>query len=421
MTYLAGWILGWVGGLIFPQEEAFPSPASKKGLSVQMVEDAIHLGVRHATVNIQIGHLLATRDQAGVIPYEMGEDRLNFSRTAIRRLDRKIAELSSNGIVVYAILLARATGDAHRNRFILHDGYERRAPNRISAFATSTPERAKIFRGMIRFLAERYQRPDRQFGRIWGWIVGNEVNSHWWWYNLGEVDMQTVVQEYERAVRIVHQATTQGLSQSRTYISLEHHWAIRYPPSHDLQAFPGRDFLVEFSQTVKSKGDFPWHLAFHPYPEKLSECRTWLDKSAVDEDRSPRITFKNLEVLQDFMRREELLFAGKPRSIILSEQGFHAAKRPNGERDQAAAFAYAWEKVRRLDGIHAFIYHRHVDHADEGGLRLGLWTRRQDSDSKPSRRRKIYQVFLHCDREDAAKWTKFALPLVGVESWDEIL
>ena len=42
---------------------------------------------------------------------------------------------------------------------------------------------------------------------------------------------------------------------------------------------------------------------------------------------------------------------------------------------QAAAFAYAYYKVAKLDNIDALIYHRHVDHGLEGGLNLGLWSR----------------------------------------------
>jgi hypothetical protein len=158
---------------------------------------------------------------------------------------------------------------------------------------------------------------------------------------------------------------------------LEHHWNIRYPSGDAQQAFPARAFVDYFAQRAKAGGDFDWHLAFHPYPENLFEPRFWNDQSATTQVlTTPRITFKNIELLPAYLRRRELRFKGQPRHIILSEQGFHTPDRPDGEKLQAAAFCYAYKKIERLDGIDAFILHRHVDNAAEGGPLLGLRSNR---------------------------------------------
>jgi hypothetical protein len=123
----------------------------------------------------------------------------------------------------------------------------------------------------------------------------------------------------------------------------------------------------EFAELARERGDFDWHVAYHPYPENLGDPRFWLDKSATPDDASPRITFKNLQVLTTHLARPELLWKGQTRRIILSEQGFHCREElPDGEAVQAAAFCYAWRKVAALPAIDAFILHRHVDHAYEG-------------------------------------------------------
>ena len=80
-----------------------------------------------------------------------------------------------------------------------------------------------------------------------------------------------------------------------------------------------------------------------------------------------------------------MLHNGNPRRVILSEQGFHTPDGPEGEQLQAAAYCLAWNQVNRDCGIDAFILHRHVDHKHEGGLRLGLWTRKPDSVATPDR------------------------------------
>jgi hypothetical protein len=178
---------------------------------------------------------------------------------------------------------------------------------------------------------------------------------------------------------------------------------------------------VDFARLARERGDFDWNIAYHPYPENLGEPRFWLDKSATPGDDTPRITFKNIEVLPRYLAaHSELLWRDHLRHVILSEQGFHCRERPGGERDQAAAFCAAWWKIKHLDGIDAFILHRHVDHAYEG-LNLGLWTHKPDTIATPDRKREMYEVFRLADTPDWEKVFAFALPVVGIERWEQLL
>jgi hypothetical protein len=171
---------------------------------------------------------------------------------------------------------------------------------------------------------------------------------------------------------------------------------------------------------AKKSGDLEWHVAWHPYPENLFEPRTWKDKSATMNEDTPRITFKNLEMLTRFLEQPEMRWRGKARRVILSEQGFHSDGTEAGELAQAAAYAYAMYRVGKLEGIDSMILHRHVDHKHEGGLNLGLWTRKPESVATPDRKKKIYDVF---KRADAANWEEafsFALPVIGIREWSEV-
>jgi hypothetical protein len=243
------------------------------------------------------------------------------------------------------------------------------------------------------------------------------VNSHWWWYNLGRAAPETVVREYEAAVRLVWSGVRSVSAGARVYLSLEHHWSIRYPAGDEEQAFAGRELLDRFATLAREGGDFDWHLAYHPYPENLGRPEFWNDKSALPSFDTPRITFRNIEFLPAYLARTELQHAGKVRRIILSEQGFHSKDDAGSELVQAAAFAAAWYKIARTEGVDAFIYHRHVDHAAEG-LNLGLWTREEKSVSTPDRRKPIYDVFRAADTPAWEKAFAFALPIIGVETWD---
>jgi hypothetical protein len=74
-----------------------------------------------------------------------------------------------------------------------------------------------------------------------------------------------------------------------------------------------------------------------------------------------------------------------------------------------------------MEGIDAFILHRHVDHAHEGGLKLGLWTNKPGSVATPDRKRPMYEVFQAAGTDNQESAFKFALPVIGANSWDAAL
>ena len=398
----------------------YPSPSSVKGLQVQMVDDALALGIRHAGINCNLGQLMPAGGTANVIAFEHEGAVHRFDRGYVEHLDAQIAPLSQQGVVVSLILLAIATGDPARDAVLLHPRYDPAAPNRMGAQNTATEAGRRWLDAAIRFLAHRWSDPASPHGTVWNWIVGNEVNSHWWWWNMGRASMEEVAAAYGDAVRIVHGAVRSASAHARVFVSLEHHWTIRYAAGDDQQAFAGRDFLLHFARHVRAGGDFDWHVAFHPYPEDLFRCRFWEDRTAPDRDDAPRVTFRNLPVLARFLAQDPLLHDGAPRRVILSEQGFHRADGPEGERDQAAAFAAAWVAVAQQPWIDAFILHRHVDHAHEGGLRLGLWTRKDDTICTPDRPTRMYEVFRDCDTAQSDEALRIALPVLGIDDWSAL-
>jgi hypothetical protein len=400
--------------------EPFPMARSIKGLQVEIVEDALALGIQHGSFNVNLTGLVDLKGASNSFPWPVDGRPVHFRRGAVEALDRQVKRLSDAGVTVYLILLTYASGDPALNRVMLHPAYDPAAPNRLGAFNTSTPEGVRHFRACLEFLADRYHRPGAPHGRAAGYILGNEVNSHWFWSNRGRVGMREFTEDHLRAARLAHTALRTVSSSARLYLSLEHHWNIRYPGGNNLQAFPGRAFLDHFARRAREQGDFDWHVAFHPYPENLFEPRSWRDKSATTNVlTTPRITFKNIELLPRYLRQPEFLFEGQPRRVILSEQGFHTPDGPEGELRQAAGYAYAWQKISAAKGIDSFILHRHVDHPDEGGLHLGLW-RRAGGNGAPSEKKRIYEVFRQADTPGWEKAFEFALPVIGIPAWDAL-
>ncbi len=395
----------------------FPDPGSKKGIQVQMADDALALGIRHATLNVSVGALFDPERKAGSPTWTVDGETFHFRRGYLDSLGVK--RLSGAGVNVYLIVLGIETASGELNARMLHPKRDAKLPSKIAAPNLATPEGVRLWRAAYEFLADWFSRPGDEHGRVVGFIVGNEVNVHWQWHNMGPMPREAAVAEYLRIMRLAHTAVRRASSSARVYMSLTHFWTID-PDKDHARSMPGRFFIEEFARQARAEGDFDWHLAHHPYPENLGNPRTWLDKTAPQTPDAQRITFRNLEQLDAFFARPELLHNGRRRSIILSEQGFHSNGTEEGDRLQAAGFCYAWEKVSRLAGIDAFILHRHVDHQYEGGLNLGLWRRRKDSIATPDTPRPIYACFKAAGTPEQEEAFRFALPIVGLKSWDEI-
>jgi hypothetical protein len=420
-------VLTWlfVAATITCAAAAFPVATSKKGLQVQMLDDGLALGIQHATLNVNLSSFIDPRADKSTpqrIAWQHGGHQYFFHRRAVEHLNHQIKSLSDEGVLVYLILLVYEHHDDRVNQILSHPNYNRAAPNHLAAFNSITPEGRNWLSALISCFAHRWSIADVQqapHGRVVGYIVGNEVNSHWFWSNQGEVTMEAFAHDYHDSVRLIHSAVRSAAEWPRVYISLEHHWNIRYPGGSEKQAFGGRTFIDHFAELAKQNGDFDWQVAFHPYPENLFDPRFWLDTSAVDDFETPRITFRNIDVLTRYLQQPALQFNGNTRRVILSEQGFHTPDGPDGEQIQAAAYCLAWKIVNRVDGIDAFILHRHVDHRDEGGLRLGLWTRQPDSAATAAGKKQIYDCFRDADTDRWRATFEFALPIIGMDDWDE--
>ncbi|TWT78169.1 hypothetical protein Pla123a_09590 [Posidoniimonas polymericola] len=404
--------------------DQFPEVDSKKGLQVELADDAIALGVRHAAINVDLSRLIAPAAAPGAgdryLQREHGGRSFAWRTDYLHALEGTIRQLHDGGALVYVILLTYEQPDPRVNQIMLHPDYDPTAPNHLGAWNFRTDDGRAWLAATLDLLAERWSGGEESSGEVAGYIVSNEVNSHWYWHNQGRAGLQQVVADYADAVRLVHTAVRRHAAWPRVYLSLDHHWGIAYPAGGADQCLAGKDFVDAFARCVKQApgGDFDWHVAYHPYPENLFEPRFWQDKSATAAPDTPRITFKNLEVLTTYLERPELLHDGRPRRVILSEQGFHSPPGEEGETLQAAAYCYAYAKVDRLAGVDAFILHRHIDHPHEGGLNLGLRRRTPGAaDSHP--KKKIYDCFRAAGTPEWEAASAFALPVVGLESWDE--
>lgn len=406
----------------------YPHSDTKKGLQVQLSADAEELGIGHAGINVAFNTLMQLEDEGAgsSIPFTSNGTEYYFDAATVAGLDRQIKPLSANGAVVNLILILYRDEAPNSAWPVLKHPDADLAGGPVYAFNTATAEGVAHYTAAVEFLAQRYTRQDQRYGRATGFIVGNEVDAQWVWQNMGAKPLDEFLLSYERALRLTHLATRAAYGEARTYTSLTHSWRTPSGPADPPGRFyPGKDVVDGLNALTKAHGDYPWHIAHHPYPEDLRDPAFWNDTSATpDPDTTPRITFNNVEVLNQYLLRAEQLYDGQPRRVILSEQGCNTpGTSAEAERLQAACYALAYYKIHFLPAIDSFILHRHVDHKVEEGLRLGLWWWDDDrpENAPPGEKKLIYQVFKDIDTERSLEVTEFAKDVIGIDEWSEVV
>ena len=401
--------------------EEYPEAMSKKGLLIEldMLGDAMELGVKHTTINIPYHHIIG-----GNLKYHYNGKDYYFNEELIASYDKMISSFSNKGIIVTAILL-NGWNDAHPE---LHEaGLAKSSSAFYYGFNVSTPEGYETTRALFSFMAERYSGADYKHGRVSNWIVGNEVNNNKNWNYVGPMDLASYTKLYEKNFRVAYMAIKSRSKNARVFFSTDYEWKKQ---NTNLQ-YAAKDFIDLFNAGISAEGNIEWGLAYHPYPYPMTEPEFWDDDQTgmVNETfESPVINFKNLHVLTDYFQQAHMRTAGgQVRHIILSEEGFTSDSISRGKvyDIQAAAFAYAYYLVDNNPYIDAFILNRQVDAITEveTSCAFGLWTVDM---SRPDKviavmPKNIYQVFKHIDTRKSLRYSEFAKSIVGISDWSEVI
>ncbi|MBN2210166.1 MAG: hypothetical protein JW709_02110, partial [Sedimentisphaerales bacterium] len=254
-----------------------PRPKEKKGLScIVNVDDAVKLGVKYMNDNLSLDMIVDLNNPNPELVYHFDDINIPINMAYIRNIDKKVKACSDAGISIFMVFANRFNKNVDRSGPLLHPRTDvKNAPMGLGAFNMASEEGIKYYIGVLEFLAQRYSRPDRKYGIISSYIIGNELQAHWTWHNMGLTGQDTVIREYLLSVRLAWLALQKYHADLRVYISLEHHWAIGGRMGDPLKEIPGKTILEKFNTWAKAEGDFPWNLAFHPYPENLFEPRFW--------------------------------------------------------------------------------------------------------------------------------------------------
>ena len=400
------------------QSTVHEKPAGKKGLGgcfnngVQQ-QDLDDLRITSATVNVPLTAYMRSRQDGNSIEHRYGGKSYYFDRNQINDLDATLRGCAARNIVVAAIILiqpAASCPDREIGDLLQH-------PDFTGGFYTmpnmTSPASVNTYAAALDFLAARYCRADRQFGRIHHWIMHNEVDAGVEWTNMGnDKPMLTYTDAYMKSMRLCCHIARQYDPHTEVFASFTHSW------KKAVGSYASLDMLNAFNDYCRAEGDFRWALAYHCYPQDLNEPKTWNDAEATYSTATSLITFKNLEVLDHWARQNENKYNGtEKRTVWLSENGTNSRTYSETDlREQAAGFAWGWKKLNALDGIDALQWHNWADNEAEFGLRIGL----RKFASSAFERKEVWYAYQAAGTAAEDDFFRIYLPVIGIADWNII-
>ncbi len=362
------------------------------------LDELSDLGCNYAAYNIPLSHILVS---SGGIAYTYAGVTYHFNSQIINDYDNLFRKLNSMGIDVAAIILNNASTSAFPA--ITHPSARSGSSAPYYMFNASDDSGVRALAAIGSFLANRYSGSGH--GNVSMWIIGNEVNARKEYNYMTYTDVNTYTTAYTRAFRVFYNAIKSQNSSAKVYIPIDQRWTYNTEKTGDYDA---KDVMDIFASSLSEYGNIDWGLAAHPYSFPNGNTAFWNSSKYVNHtDTTPCITMDNIEVLTNYMQREDMLdTSGNVRSIILSEIGYSSS---SGEALQAAAFAYAYVKMEKNGYIDALMFSRQVDAADEIaalGLALGLET-------TGGTHKQIYNVFKYIDTDKRSEVISFAYDIVG--------
>lgn len=396
---------------------SFGNTGSKKGLLVDpeklKTAELDDLGVKHAAYNIPLSRILGSTSNEfyPTVYYTYNGRNYAFNGQIIAEYDYIFSTLTNKGITTTAIIL----NDIHPGYMQLIHPKSRsggRAP--YYAFNATDQDGTEYIAAIGSFLAERYSGSGH--GKVMNWVIGNEINARQEWNYIEYMDTASYVEEYAKAFRIFYNSIVSVNGNARVYISLDQQWGKSLYSSN---GYSSKAILDEFNRNIKAGGNIDWGVAQHPYNYPLTSAKAWSTSGrassyVLNSETTPVITIKNIHVLTDYLQKPEYLTdSGEVRHVILSEMGYTSSA---GQELQAASFVYAYKVIESNRYIDSMLFSRETDAQAElaQGLALGINT-------LDGGRKSIYNAFKYVDTPESAAHTDFALRVIGVGSWGEII
>lgn len=422
------------------------SNKSKKGLFAEFNGNSAYkdLGASHTVINLPIETLIRPNElfedgQAIAFPIDESEKQdyfefvsngktYYFNKTLVKEWDREISSYYKLGSQITAIILARPNSNDETFPQKLTYAPWSTVGTRLMGLNTSNAYGFEYYVAVIEFLANRYSENNFENGYISNYVIGNEIDYARDYNRISEkhASIDTYMEEYSRLMRLANLATRKYSKDITVCMPLTQAWAGKgyvLDNPEAVQAYAPKQMVEWLNTKSKLEGDYNWGLAPHVYGYHLAQAGvyyldTFENKKAVlgegdmvgginvgmtnDFNTTTKLTFSNLELLDDYLNQNALKFNNSTRSVYLTESGVSSYWNGDiygGENIQAGIIASAYYKISQLDSIKSFNYYRAFDNLDEMVNYACFGLVKRDSSGELAGYKPAYEVFKYIDTQ----------------------
>ncbi len=360
------------------------------------------MGIRQVVYNMDLDDICLAESAPGAVPFEYNGQTFYFNGWMLAEYDSTISGFNRYGMQVTIVLLNSGKGEYSQH--LIHPQAE---GGDCPGYALNVADASGVdyLKAIGAFLGQRYS-GQTSCGQVDNWIIGNEVNARtsWWYTNSTSLDFNVNI--YVKAFRIFYNELKSMNANVRVYNSLDQEWQRKSNPG----SFLSKDYLDQFNYYMNREGNIDWGLSFHPYNSPLYDPYAWNGPAVWVKDSlsSLYITMQNIDVLVDYMHREQFLNPwGEVRSISLAEVGYTSSF---GTDAQEASVAYGYLKAASLPDVDAFMLFRQTDEAHEMESHLALGLYDLNGNKKPA-----YEIYKALGSENEAVAKARASEIIGMD------
>jgi len=303
-------------------------------------------GVSDTVMWVDVGKFFAVESTGGS-KFECGEDQYFYNNEYFSSIDNMIGNYREKNISVTLVFVVSDTGSETLNKLLIHKNADLSAL--YCAYNTSDSAGLAYLRAISEFFAQRYC-VDGTVTRV---AFGDGVALARTNYNMGKTLLGQFVDEYAKGLRTVYNAMKAIAPATEVYTYIDDNWD-NGTAFDAYSRFDNKSFLQELNRCIRDGGNIAWGVAQNPYPLNTENYFSYSDNSVTGSDLSPRVTFKNVEVLLRFLKESLLLYGNSPRDFIVIEKtNFSDVSEQNVTAD------YVYNSYKALvNGVSAYLTNR---------------------------------------------------------------
>lgn len=381
----------------YSAKDMFAETTTIKGVQGS-IDASVYGGIQHTLWNMVLNDVIYTPESRSGVEYEFEGEKFYFSDSPLGDAYWAVTEANQQGMSISVVFLMRY--EESKSFLVDKDarvaGYNYYAPNTDLSTYGGRTFRA-YWHYLMEYLAENNLHVDN-------FILGNEVNMPNPWNYYGTLDVNVAAAKYAKAFYYMYEAVREYTDISRCSISVDHSW------QHDNagNGIMAKTFLHVFNDTLaRYQSDVDWCVTTHLYPAVLYETDLWNGSSLIGLDLSPShsgaefVDGSNLWVMTNYIRDTW----GEEHRVMLTEQGFTDYR---GNDAQTACLAYTYYAAMYDPMVDCFLI-AVGDHGDKLNFNLN------------SVAEKVYTKIDNHNPEDQQWIADICLPIIGVNSWADII